>query len=73
MRPLLLAISLCVVIAACATRYDWVKPGMTPATREADLTACSSQTSHLTAEDSMAISIMDRCMAARGYDRKVAD
>ena len=73
MRRLLLTISLCAVIAGCATRYDWVKPGMTPATREADLTACSSQTSHLTAEDSMAISIMDRCMAERGYQKKVTE
>jgi len=35
--------------------------------------ACSSKTSHLAVEDSMAISIMDRCMAARGYDKKVAE
>lgn len=72
MRRLLLASSLCVVIAACATRYEWVKPEMTSSTREADLTACSSKTSHLATEDSMAISIMDRCMAERGYDKKVA-
>ena len=73
MRRLLLASSLCVVIAACATRYEWVKPEMTSSTRDADLTACSSQTSHLAVEDSMAISIMDRCMTSRGYDKKVTE
>ena len=72
MRRLLLASSLCVVIAACATRYEWVKPEVTPSTREADLTACSSRASHLATEDSMVISIMDRCMASRGYEKKVA-
>jgi len=73
MRRLLLASSLCVVNVACATNYEWVKPGMTSSSREADLTACSSQTGHLAANDSMTVTIMDRCMASRGYDKKVAD
>lgn len=71
MSRLLIAGYLCVVIAACAASHEWVKPGMTASTREADLTACSSRTSHLASDDSMAISIMDSCMASRGYDKKV--
>ena len=73
MRRLLLASSLSVVIVGCATSYAWVKPGMTSSAREADLTACSSQTSHMATDDSMVITIMDRCMASRGYDKKVVD
>lgn len=73
MHRLLLASSLCVVISACATRYEWVKPEMTSSTKEADLAACGSKTSHLAVEDSMAISIMDRCMAERGYQKKLAE
>jgi len=73
MRRLLLASSLCLVIAACATRYEWVKPEMTPSTRQADLAACSSKTSHLATDDSMVVTIMDRCMAERGYQKKAAE
>ena len=69
MRRLLIASSLCAAIAACATSYEWVKPKMTPSAREADLTACASKTSHLASEDSMAVKIMDDCMAARGYQK----
>jgi hypothetical protein len=73
MRRLLLASFLCVVIAGCATRYEWVKPDMTSSSREADLAACGNKTSHLATDDSMVISIMDRCMADRGYQKKVAE
>lgn len=72
MSRLLIASSLCIIVAACATSYEWVKPEMTRATREADLMACSSKTSHLANDDSMVISIMDGCMASRGYEKKAA-
>ncbi len=67
----LLATSLCVVIAACATKSEWVKPDMTSAKRDADLEFCSSRTDH-TAPPDMIITIMDRCMAERGYQKKAA-
>jgi hypothetical protein len=73
MLRLLLASSLCAVLAGCATRHEWVKPEMTSSTKEADLAACSSKTSHLATDDSMVITIMDRCMAERGYQKKVAE
>jgi hypothetical protein len=69
MRQFLLASSMCVVIAGCATGHEWGKPEMTSSTREADLAACSSETSHLAADDRMVIAIMDRCMAERGYQK----
>jgi hypothetical protein len=73
MRRLLLASSLCVVFAGCAAGNQWVKPDMTPSTRDADLEACSSEASHLSASDSMGIAIMDRCMAERGYQKKAPE
>lgn len=73
MRKLLVAGSLCVVIAGCASGNQWVKADMTPASREADLAACSSEASHLAPSDAMGIAIMDRCMDERGYQKKAPD
>lgn len=66
------AITLCLALAACATPYEWVKPGMTAATRDADVAGCASKVSHLAKDDVEAVPIVDRCMADRGYEKKAA-
>ena len=63
-------IALCSVLGACATTYEWVKPGMTAATRDADVAGCGSRTSHLAKDDVEAVAVVDRCMADRGYEKK---
>lgn len=73
MRRLLIASIVCLASAGCATGVEWVKPDMTPASKEADLAACSAETSHLAADDTMVVTLMDRCMAERGYQRKAAE
>jgi hypothetical protein len=72
MRQLNFVTTLCVLLVACAAGPEWVKPGMTPAARDADMLACDSQTSHLAKDDADAVRIMDKCMAARGYEKKAA-
>ena len=72
MSRLFPAATLCLALAACSG-YEWVKPYMTATTRESDLEACGSRTSHLEKDDPAAVTVVDRCMAARGYAKKIAE
>lgn len=69
----MLIVTICCAAVACASRYQWVKPGMTPATRDADIEACAGRTSHLSKDDVEAVAIVDRCMASRGYEQRPVD
>lgn len=73
MSRVLLAIVLGSALAGCANGPQWVKPGTTAAARDADLMGCGSRTSHLQKDDPAAIAVVDRCMAARGYEKKLAE
>lgn len=73
MRRIIFCSVLCFLLGACASRYEWVKPGMTAATKEADVGGCGGKISHLTRDDPEAISIVDRCMTERGYRKKVVE
>jgi hypothetical protein len=60
---------LCSLLTACAGSYEWTKAGMTPATRDADLMACGTRNAHLEKDDPAAVTVIDRCMAERGYQK----
>lgn len=70
-RSVFAMVSFCLALGACGPTHEWVKPEMTPATRESDIMSCGNKASHLVTDDVAATSIIDRCMADRGY-RKVA-
>ena len=58
------------LLAGCASRYEWVKAGTPSAARAADIAGCGGKISHLTKDDPDAVPIVDRCMTERGYQKK---
>ena len=62
--------AVCCLLAGCAGASEWIKPGMTPAARDADLMACGTRNAHLEKDDPKAVAVIDACMTARGYEKK---
>ncbi len=61
--------AVCVLLVGCAGGYVWSKPGMTEASRDADLMACGTRNSHLEKDDPAAVAVIDQCMVSRGYEK----
>ncbi|HEX8964066.1 MAG TPA: hypothetical protein VF801_13775 [Rhodocyclaceae bacterium] len=71
MKTTMRGIAVLLLLAGCATSYEWQKPGTGAAARDADLMACGTRNAHLDKDDPAAVSVIDGCMKERGY-RKVA-
>jgi hypothetical protein len=57
------------LLAACAVSYEWTKPGTTASARDNDLMACGTRNAHLDKDDPAAVTVIDDCMKARGYEK----
>jgi hypothetical protein len=69
MKMLFSGFAVCCLLAACVGSYEWSKPGMTVADRDADLMACGTRNAHLDKDDPAAVTVIDDCMKSRGYGK----
>lgn len=59
---------LCFVVSACSNTYTYVKDGNNDALQDA-LVQCKTEMARQVGDD--ATEAMDKCMAAKGYEKKI--
>lgn len=68
MKSIHVSALLCFVVSACSNTYTYVKDGNADALQDA-LVECKTEMARQIGDD--ATEAMDKCMAAKGYEKKV--
>lgn len=70
MKNALIVVLACTALAACATRTEWKKEGISQDKKEADLMACRSEMNRFSG--AVTQEVFAKCMSGRGYEPETA-